>query len=118
MDECKVSTCSTEGFQNCIICLPHPVDDCWGEGLRPKKEKGTAGECSSKGLLIVGNLIVDDRVEVGDCCIVSKEHVDEGAVALHMSFAPFAHAIVGRVKYKDKMGKYPEVRVSHSAVVA
>ncbi len=94
------------------------MDDRWGEGLRPKKEKGTAGECSSKGSLILGNLVVDDRVEVSDCCIVSKEHVNEGAVALHMSFAPCAHAIVGRVKSEDKMGTYTEVCVSHSAVVA
>ncbi len=94
------------------------MDDRWGEGLRPKKEKGTAGKCLSKGLLIIGDLVVDDQVEVGDRCKVSKEHVDKGAVALHMSFAPCAHAIVGRVKSKDKMGKYPEVHISHSAVVA
>jgi hypothetical protein len=118
LDECKVSTWSTEGFPNCIIGPLHQVDDCWDEGLRPKKKKGTAGECSSKGLLIVGDLVVDDRVEVGDCCEVSKEHVDKGAVALHMSFAPCAHAIVGRVKSKDEMGEYLEVCISHSAVVA
>jgi hypothetical protein len=118
LDECKVSTWSTKGFPNCIIGPPHPVDNCWDEGLRSKKEKGTVGECLGKGSSNVGNLVVDDRVEVGDCCNVSKKHVDKGAVALHMSFAPCAYAIMGRVKSKDEMGKYLEVHISHSAVVA
>ncbi len=61
----------------------------------------------------VGNLVVDDRVEVSDHCKVSKEHVDKEAVVLHMSFASSAHAIVGRVKSKDKMGKNLEVYVIH-----
>ena len=78
------------GFLNFIICPPHPVDDRRSEGLRPKKEKGTLGKCSSKGSLIVGNLVVDDWMEVGDCCKASKEHADKGAVALHMSFASCA----------------------------
>jgi hypothetical protein len=56
-------------------------------------------------------------VEIGDHCKVGKEHVDKGAVMLHVSFALCAHAIVVRVKSKDKMGKYPEFRVSHMAVV-
>jgi hypothetical protein len=58
---------STKSCPNCIIAPPHPVNDCQGGGLRPKKKKGTAGKRSSKGSLIVGNLVVDDRVEVGDC---------------------------------------------------
>jgi len=51
-----------------------------------------------KGSLIVGNLVVDDRVEIGDCCEISKEHVEVGAVVLFLSFTFCAHAIVSRVE--------------------
>ena len=55
-------------------------------------------------------------MEVGDCCEVGKEHVDKGVVALLVSFAPCAHAFMGRVKSKNKMGKYPEFHVRHATV--
>ena len=82
------------------------MNDWRGEGLRPKKKKkGTAGECPSKGSSIAGNLVVDDRVEVGYRCKVSKEHVDKGVVALLVSFAACAHASMGKIKFKDKVCK-------------
>ncbi len=74
-------------------------------------------KCTGKGLSIVSNFIVADRVEVGDCYKVGKEHVDEGVVTLLMTFAPYAHAFVGRVKSKNEMGKYLEFRVRHVTVV-
>jgi hypothetical protein len=33
-----------------------------------------------------------------------------------VSFAPCAHAFMGRVKSKNKMGKYPEFHVRHATV--
>ncbi len=75
------------------------------------------GKCMDKGSLIVSDLVVDDWVEVGDHCEVSKEHVDKGVVTLLVSFAPCAHAIVGRVKSEDEKGRYLEFCVSHAAVV-
>ncbi len=73
------------------------------------------GKCAGKGLLIVHNLVVNCRVEVGDGRKVIKEHVDKGMVALLVSFASCAHASV--IKSKDKVRKYMMVLIGHTAVV-
>ncbi len=40
-----------------------------------------------KGSSIIGDLVVDARVEISYRCEISKEHVDIGAFALFVSFA-------------------------------
>ncbi len=47
---------------------------------------------------VVGDLVVDDQVKIGDRCVIGEEHVDVGTVMLFVSFAPCAYAVVGRVK--------------------
>ncbi len=48
--------------------------------------------------MIVGDLVVDDWVKIGDRCVIGEEHVDVGTVMLLMSFAPCAYAVMGGVK--------------------
>ncbi len=43
-------------------------------------------------------VVVDDRVEIGDHCNISEEHVDIGVVMLFVSFASGNHAIMGSVE--------------------
>ncbi len=69
-----------------------------------------------EGLLIVRNLVVNFRVEVGDGGKVGKEHVDKEMAALLVSFTSCAHASV--IKSKDKVRKYMMVFIVHMAVVS
>jgi hypothetical protein len=68
-----------------------------------------------EGLLIIHDLIVNCRVEVGDGGKVGKEHVDKEMVALLVSFASCAYASI--IKSKDKVRKYMMVFIGHTAVV-
>ncbi len=56
-------------------------------------------------MLIVGDLVVDDRVKVGDRCIIGEEHVDVGMVALFVFFALCAYAVVDDIEFRDWAGR-------------
>ena len=65
---------------------------------RRRAQRASAWARAHPSLAIVGDLVVDDRVEIGDHCEISKEHVDIGAIALFVSFASGAHASMGSIK--------------------
>ncbi len=81
-DESKVSARSAKGCPDYVLGPPHPLTDQWGEGIRPKKEEGTAGECVGTGLTVVCNLVVEYPVKIDNCGEIGEEHVEEGVVTL------------------------------------
>jgi hypothetical protein len=105
LDECKISARSTKGCPDFVVGPPHSLNDHYNESIRPTNEEGAVSNSAGKGLVVICNLIVDYRVEVGDRGKVSKEHVDKGVIALLVSFAACAHASMGKIKFKDKVCK-------------
>ncbi len=60
------------------------------------------GKCTSKGALIILNLIVDCWIQVDDCGKFCEEDVEKRMAPLLVPFMSGAHAIIGGVDPKTR----------------